>query len=332
MIRQPASTLIAKEKAQINHLFYPAKEKGNVIVSDWYGNNIRVNLSTIAQENAPCVTPLDYAGNSIGDTISLDEYVNEYHRDTAEHQFRAQILCAVFEKSLDKSAFDKQDYVQYYHDQMRFCPDNRMRCTIHPMHDGADRFEAKFEYTKKLLRKHSGERILVFFDYELKKSELVHDRFERAILQDPEFKDRVIVGTSANKEKTLEIFDSKENAILVIKDASFTEGVNLQLSNIIINFQVTPDPLAMDQRIGRIFRLGQRNNVIIYSLADMSKLEGFALMYFVRIGLMSSNSGDATIIAGSNNERMVAVQCDRWRTTNSARRTTSFTAFPDRTA
>jgi hypothetical protein len=41
----------------------------------------------------------------------------------------------------------------------------------------------------------------------------------------------------------------------------------------------------------------------------MHKLEGFALMYFTRIGLMSSNSGDATIIAGSNNERMVAVQC-----------------------
>ena len=99
--------------------------------------------------------------------------------------------------------------------------------------------------------------------------------------------------------------------MLVVKDPSFTEGVNLQSGSVIINFQVTPDPLAMDQRIGRIFRLGQKNDVTIYSLADMNRLEGFALLYFSRIGLMSSNSGDATIIAGSNNDRMVAVRCDR---------------------
>ena len=43
----------------------------------------------------------------------------------------------------------------------------------------------------------------------------------------------------------------KEDAVLIVKDPSFTEGVNLQDSNVIINFQVTPDPLAMDQRIGR---------------------------------------------------------------------------------
>jgi hypothetical protein len=182
---------------------------------------------------------------------------------------------------------------------------------IKPVYDKDDLFNPKYEQTKEILRNHKNQRVLVFFDYELKKSELMHGRFEKAILADDEFKDRVIIGTASNKEKTLEMFNEKEDAILVVKDASFTEGVNLQLSNIIINFQVTPDPLAMDQRIGRIFRLGQKNNVIIYSLANMHKLEGFALMYFARIGLMSSNSGDATIIAGSNNERMVAVQCDR---------------------
>ena len=65
----------------------------------------------------------------------------------------------------------------------------------------------------------------------------------------------------------------------------------------------------MSQRIGRVYRLGQRNDVKIYSLADMRELEGYALAYFTRIGLMTSDSSDATIIAGSNNEKMVAVRC-----------------------
>jgi hypothetical protein len=57
--------------------------------------------------------------------------------------------------------------------------------------------------------------------------------------------------------------------------------------------------------------MGQDNDVTIYSLADMRALEGYVLMYFTAIGLMTSNSGDAAIIAGSNNDRMVAVRCDR---------------------
>lgn len=149
----------------------------------------------------------------------------------------------------------------------------------------------------------------MFFDYELKKEECLADRFEQALRADAEFAPRLLVGTASDKAGTVEQFRAREDAVLVVKDAAFTEGVNLQDSSVIINFQVTPDPLAMDQRIGRIFRLGQTHNVRIYSLADMHRLEGYVLLYFLRIGLMSSSSGDATIIAGSNNERMVTVRC-----------------------
>ena len=313
MIRQPSTSLIAKEKEQINYLFYPAdkRKQGTITVTDWYNRPLKVNLSKLSLGDEACIIPIDEFDNSPGQPVSLREYVEENCQDVPEKMFHADIICSVFEKTVDESAFEKFGYQGYYREQMRSCPDNKMRCMIKPVYDKDDLFSAKFEQTKEILRTHKNQRVLVFFDYELKKAELMHGRFEKAILADDEFKERVIVGTANNKEKTLEIFNEKEDAVLVVKDASFTEGVNLQLSNIIINFQVTPDPLAMDQRIGRIFRLGQKNNVVIYSLANMHKLEGFALMYFTRIGLMSSNSGDATIIAGSNNERMVAVQCDR---------------------
>jgi hypothetical protein len=38
-------------------------------------------------------------------------------------------------------------------------------------------------------------------------------------------------------------------------------------------------------------------------------------MYFARIGLLSSNAGDATIIAGSNNNNMMTVRCKRCKNT-----------------
>ncbi len=310
MIRQPSTTLISKEKRLVNYLFYPTRKQGLVTVKDWYGNSLRIDLDRL-HEDEGVVTPLDSSGRASGDAVSLNEYVKEHHRDLTDSRFYADILCSVFAETVDESKFTKKDFILYYRDQMSLCPDNKMRCELRPMQDDGDSFTVKYAETKRILMRHAEERVLIFFDYELKKSELQYDRFVEEIRRDSELAGRVIVGTAGNKEKTIEDFNRKSDAVLVVKDASFTEGVNLQSGSIIINFQVTPDPLAMDQRIGRIFRLGQKNNVTVYSLANMNRLEGFALMYFARIGLMSSNSGDATIIAGSNNDRMVAVQCER---------------------
>lgn len=310
MIRQPSTVLVAKEKRLVNHLYYPALPKDEVTVGDWYGNKLRINVKRL-HESGPVVTPVDEAGRAVGDSVSLNDYVREHHRDMPIHRFYSDIICNVFAETVDEAGFPKKDFILYYRDQMTLAPDGKMRCELRPMYGDVSTFAAKLEETKKILRNHPNERILIFFDYELKKKELVHDQFVAEMEQDPEFAGRMVVGTAASKERTLVAFEEKSDAVLVVKDASFTEGVNLQSGSVIINFQVTPDPLAMDQRIGRIFRLGQKNDVTIYSLAAMNRLEGFALMYFARIGLMSSNSGDATIIAGSNNDRMVAVQCDR---------------------
>lgn len=310
MVRQPPSELIAKEKRLINYLIYPAKRLDSVRIRDWYGNALRVEVGRL-HENTGAVTPLDEDGKACGDPVSLDEYVREHHRDLPAVRFYADILGSVFAETADETKFTKKDFVLYYRDQMMRSPDTKMRCMLRPTPTDADPFAVKLDRVRQILRLHSRERVLVFFDYELRKSELVYDKFLDEIQADPEFSDRILVGTAGNKESVCAAFEARPDAVLVAKDAGFTEGVNLQSGSIIINFQVTPDPLAMDQRIGRIFRLGQKNDVTIYSLANMNQLEGFALMYFARIGLMSSNSGDATIIAGSNNDYMVAVQCER---------------------
>ena len=309
MIRQPSTELVRKKKNLVNYLYYPAHSVGVVKVTDEFENELRIDVSRMNGKE-PSVMSLDSSGWA-GDAVPLAEYVEDNRLGLPAVHFYSHLISNVFEQTVDASKFTKQDFVQYYREQMTATQDPDTYCELRPMIGDADIFEAKFEDTKEILRGHANEKVLIFFDYELKKKDLRYDRFLKELQNLPEFASRIVVGTSTDKEKTLVEFEKKHNAILVIKDASFTEGVNLQSGNVIINFQVTPDPLAMDQRIGRVFRLGQKNDVTIYSLAAMNQLEGFALMYFVRIGLMSSNSGDATIIAGSNNDRMVAVRCDR---------------------
>ena len=311
MIRQPSTELVKRKKTLVNYLYYPALPMTKVTIENYSGAKLSVSLKDMHKPVAS-ITPVDNAGRPCGDAMKLEDYVRDGCGDAMEpHRFQAYLLSAIFKETADESKFEKKNFKIYYTEQMTLADDRDTHCELRPMDPNQDSFDAKFADAKEILLRHAKEKVLVFFDYELKKKDVRSDRFLQELEKIPELASRIVIGSSFNREKTLNEFEKKDNAILVIKDASFTEGANLQSGNVIINFQVTPDPLAMDQRIGRIFRLGQKHDVTIYSLAEMNRLEGFALMYFVRIGLMSSNSGDATIIAGSNNERMVAIRCDR---------------------
>lgn len=183
-----------------------------------------------------------------------------------------------------------------------------------PEYKGAqDVFRAKKYEFVRLAQRFPNDRVIVFFDYDTDKGgdESTWTELYNSVREsNPEIADRIIMAASdENKSHTAEQFEKTANGILFVCDSAFTEGANFQFCSILLNFEVTCDPLAMDQRIGRVFRLGQTKDVQIFSFAAMNALEGYCLAYFDRIGLLSNANGDATIIAGSNNEHMKAIRC-----------------------
>ena len=209
------------------------------------------------------------------------------------------------------SDMSHEDAITYYWDQTEELGANEgVQMHFVPVKPDLKILNAKIEELKNIIHSwDKDKRIIVFYDYDLRNNDTVYKAVYEALRSDPYISDRVLEGVEANKDEAVKKFTETPGTVLLVEDGAFTEGVDLQESNIIVNFQITPDPVAMDQRIGRIFRLGQTNDIYIYSLADMRSLEGYVLMYFSRIGLMSSNSGDATIIAGCNNDRSVTVRC-----------------------
>jgi len=173
--------------------------------------------------------------------------------------------------------------------------------------------DKRIEAFNKLLEEKKNDKIIVFFDYE--KEENLYDNEESTwnILANgikDEFKNRIIHGAKDVQEAALNDFEQSESKVLLVEHSIYTESNNLQYCNVIVNFEVTPDPLAMDQRIGRVSRIGQKNQIEIYSYANMNELSGYCLAYFSRVGILTSSSGDATIIAGSNNENMKVIRCE----------------------
>jgi len=60
--------------------------------------------------------------------------------------------------------------------------------------------------------------------------------------------------------------------VLVATEAG-GEGINLQFCHHIINFDLPWNPMRVEQRIGRVHRLGQTNDVKIYNLSTLGTIE-----------------------------------------------------------
>ncbi len=72
--------------------------------------------------------------------------------------------------------------------------------------------------------------------------------------------------TSEQKEKSIQKF--KDSAEILICTEAGGEGRNLQFCNILFNYDLPWSPLKIEQRIGRIHRFGQKQDVYIFNLAS----------------------------------------------------------------
>lgn len=65
----------------------------------------------------------------------------------------------------------------------------------------------------------------------------------------------------------------KDKAQVLIATESGGEGINLQFCHHVINYDLPWNPMKLEQRIGRVHRLGQEHDVHIYNLAIQDTIE-----------------------------------------------------------
>ncbi|MCX7845769.1 MAG: helicase-related protein [Dictyoglomaceae bacterium] len=72
-----------------------------------------------------------------------------------------------------------------------------------------------------------------------------------------------------------------ETQVLVATEAA-GEGINLQFSNLMINYDIPWNPNRLEQRIGRIHRYGQTKEVFIYNFVASDTREGSVMLKLLR--------------------------------------------------
>ncbi len=102
--------------------------------------------------------------------------------------------------------------------------------------------------------------------------------------------------------------DSKDNSIYLVLNSGLKHGTNMQAANILINFSITSDLTSMIQILGRISRIDQKKEQYIYNFADMSKLEGLMLAFYIKSNIFCGGGENISCINGIG-EKYYQFQC-----------------------
>jgi len=81
------------------------------------------------------------------------------------------------------------------------------------------------------------------------------------------------IGGLDREQKTEIIKQFKSDADILISTETGCEGLNFQFCNILINYDLPWNPMSVEQRIGRVDRIGQKKDMYIYSLATKGTME-----------------------------------------------------------
>lgn len=73
------------------------------------------------------------------------------------------------------------------------------------------------------------------------------------------------------KDWMMELFQKRAQVMIATEAGG--EGINLQFCHHIINYDMPWNPMRVEQRIGRVHRLGQKNDVHIYNFATIGTIE-----------------------------------------------------------
>ncbi len=97
------------------------------------------------------------------------------------------------------------------------------------------------------------------------------------------------------KKQALESFE-KYGDVLISTDAG-NEGLNLQFCNIIVNYDLPWNPMVLEQRIGRIHRIGQTREVLIINMVLNKSIEEYIFEILTKkIKMFETVVGDIDLI------------------------------------
>lgn len=127
------------------------------------------------------------------------------------------------------------------------------------------------EIVEKIKQKDREDKILIYTKHPTTLKYIV-ENLKHLNLKIIEF-----MGGLDKDEKSLRVKEFKENGDIFISTDSGAEGLNFQFCRNLINYDLPWNPMSVEQRIGRLDRIGQKKEMYIYSLATKDTMEEYVV-------------------------------------------------------
>lgn len=215
----------------------------------------RLNLLTETRSDGP----------KIVDAILYDELNID---DIEDASTETQLSALEDNTEVSKNAELNSKYLEMEIEQLEKCVDLARKSAI-------GRNDAKFKKLieiideVKIRENEIKLKIIIFTEFVETQSYL------NKCLKNLGYETAIINGNLSNEEKTQQKKLFKEKAQILISTDAGGEGINLQFCRVMINFDLPWNPMKLEQRIGRIDRIGQEHDVKIINFQLLDTIEQY---------------------------------------------------------
>ncbi|MGE5175497.1 MAG: DEAD/DEAH box helicase [Hyphomicrobiales bacterium] len=151
---------------------------------------------------------------------------------------------------------------------------------------------AKFEGIRKILAG-SRDKFVVFTQFRASLEFLARSLRAMGV------KVSVFHGALTLREKEAAIAQFRERSRVLVSTEAGGEGRNLQFCHLLVNYDLPWNPMRIEQRIGRLHRLGQTHDVHVFNFTARGTVESYVLdIVHEKINLFRTVIGDLDVVLG----------------------------------
>ncbi len=127
--------------------------------------------------------------------------------------------------------------------------------------------ERLLEYLDELYSKDNEMKAIIFTEF------VETQKYLRMFLNNKGYSISILNGSMDMEERDRILLEFKEESKILISTDTGGEGLNLQFANIVINYDLPWNPMKIEQRIGRVDRIGQEKDVLVYNFINIDTVE-----------------------------------------------------------
>lgn len=153
--------------------------------------------------------------------------------------------------------------------------------------------DSKMIKLKEIVQNDSESKFLIFTEFR-DTQDYIYDSFD-----DEDFDVVKFNGAMSTGERDTAVNKFKRDSQIMVATEAGGEGKNFQFCHNVINYDLPWNPMRVEQRIGRVHRIGQKEDVVIHNFAIEDTIEEYVLkLLYEKVNLFKMTIGELDLLFG----------------------------------